>query len=44
MRGIDLFAGAGGTTTGAKAAGIDVVWAANHNPVAVEFHAKNHPL
>ncbi|EPH6098187.1 DNA-cytosine methyltransferase [Vibrio vulnificus] len=43
MRGIDLFAGAGGTTTGAKAAGIDVVWAANHNPVAVEFHAKNHP-
>ncbi|MDW2094053.1 DNA cytosine methyltransferase [Vibrio sp. 1865] len=43
MRGIDLFAGAGGTTTGAKDAGVNVVWAANHNPVAVEFHAKNHP-
>ncbi|MCG9589941.1 DNA cytosine methyltransferase [Vibrio harveyi] len=43
MRGIDLFAGAGGTTSGAKMAGVDIVWAANHNPTAVEFHALNHP-
>lgn len=42
-KGIDLFAGAGGTTSGAKMAGVDIVWAANHNPVAVEYHAKNHP-
>lgn len=40
---IDLFAGAGGFTTGAAAAGVDVLWAANHWPVAVEIHAKNHP-
>ncbi|WP_114797504.1 DNA cytosine methyltransferase [Vibrio cholerae] len=34
MRGIDLFAGAGGTTTGAKDAGVDIVWAvvAVHSP------------
>ncbi len=43
MRGIDLFAGAGGTTAGAKDAGVNVVWAANHNPLAVEFHSRNHP-
>ncbi|EII3125377.1 DNA cytosine methyltransferase [Vibrio parahaemolyticus] len=43
MRGIDLFAGAGGTTAGAKGAGVNVVWAANHNPLAVEFHSRNHP-
>jgi DNA (cytosine-5)-methyltransferase 1 len=43
LKGIDLFAGAGGTTTGAKMAGVDIIWAANHNPTAVEFHAKNHP-
>ncbi|WP_343290008.1 DNA cytosine methyltransferase (plasmid) [Vibrio harveyi] len=43
MKGIDLFAGAGGNTCGAKQAGVQVVWAANHNPVAVEYHSKNHP-
>lgn len=43
IRAVDLFAGGGGTTTGAKQAGVEVVWAANHNPVAVECHAKNHP-
>lgn len=43
MKGIDLFAGAGGTSTGAIMAGIDIVWAANHNPVAVEYHKINHP-
>lgn len=43
LKAIDLFAGAGGFTEGATAAGIDVIWAANHNPVAVEYHALNHP-
>lgn len=43
MRAIDLFAGAGGFSTGAQMAGVEVVWAANHWPVAVETHAANHP-
>ena len=43
MKAIDLFAGAGGFSTGARMAGIDVVWAANHWPAAVEIHAANHP-
>lgn len=43
MKAIDLFAGAGGFSTGAKQAGIEVVWAANHWKSAVEIHAINHP-
>lgn len=43
MRAIDLFAGAGGFSTGAAMAGLDVVWAANHWPVAVDCHSANHP-
>jgi len=43
MKAIDLFAGLGGFSTGATAAGADVVWAANHWPQAVEWHSKNHP-
>jgi DNA (cytosine-5)-methyltransferase 1 len=43
MKAIDLFAGAGGFSTGATMAGINVVWAANHWPDAVEWHSKNHP-
>jgi DNA (cytosine-5)-methyltransferase 1 len=43
MKAIDLFAGAGGFSTGARMTGIDVVWAANHWPAAVEIHAQNHP-
>jgi DNA (cytosine-5)-methyltransferase 1 len=43
MRAADLFAGAGGFSTGATMAGAKVVWAANHWPVAVEWHAANHP-
>jgi DNA (cytosine-5)-methyltransferase 1 len=43
MRTADLFAGAGGFTTGAVMAGCSVVWAANHWPEAVEVHARNHP-
>lgn len=40
---IDLFAGLGGWSAGATMAGINVVWAANHWPSAVEWHAANHP-
>lgn len=40
---IDLFAGAGGFSTGAAAAGCNVLWAANHWPTAVEWHTANHP-
>ena len=43
MEAIDLFAGAGGFSTGAKLAGVKVVWAANHWPQAVAIHAANHP-
>lgn len=43
MRAIDLFAGAGGFSTGARMAGCQVVWAANHWREAVEIHAENHP-
>lgn len=43
MKAIDLFSGAGGFTTGAAMAGIQVVWAANHWPAAVQVHANNHP-
>ncbi|UXZ98855.1 DNA cytosine methyltransferase [Pseudomonas phytophila] len=40
---IDLFSGLGGWSTGARNAGVEVLWAANHWPVAVEWHAANHP-
>lgn len=43
MKAIDLFAGAGGFSTGARMAGAEVVWAANHWPLAVQWHAANHP-
>ena len=43
MKAIDLFAGAGGFSTGATMAGCNVVWAANHWQSAVEIHAANHP-
>lgn len=43
MRAIDLFAGAGGFSTGARLAGVEVVWAANHWQLAVDVHAANHP-
>ena len=43
MKAIDMFAGAGGFTTGAEMAGVEVVWAANHWPEAVQVHASNHP-
>lgn len=40
---VDLFAGAGGTSTGATMAGVRVLAAVNHWPRAVETHALNHP-
>ncbi len=43
MKAADLFAGAGGFSTGARLAGVPVVWAANHWPAAVQVHARNHP-
>jgi DNA (cytosine-5)-methyltransferase 1 len=43
MKAIDLFAGLGGFTAGAIDAGIEVAYAANHWPVAVDFHEQNHP-
>jgi DNA (cytosine-5)-methyltransferase 1 len=43
MRAVDLFAGAGGFSEGARAAGLNVVWAANHWQTAVEVHERNHP-
>lgn len=43
MRVADLFAGGGGTTTGAVEHGHDVVWAGNHWRLAVELHAMHHP-
>lgn len=43
MKAIDLFAGLGGWSAGAKMAGVDVLWAANHWPEAVRWHAENHP-
>lgn len=42
-RAADLFAGAGGFTCGAEAAGLRVVFAANHWGAAVETHERNHP-
>ena len=43
IRTIDLFSGVGGSSTAAINAGLDVVWAANHNPEAVRYHELNHP-
>lgn len=43
MRAIDLFSGAGGFSTGAEMAGVEVVWAANHWAAAVGIHKLNHP-
>jgi DNA (cytosine-5)-methyltransferase 1 len=39
----DLFCGAGGSGIGAAAAGITLVMAANHAPIAIETHAANFP-
>jgi DNA (cytosine-5)-methyltransferase 1 len=39
----DLFSGCGGSSAGAKEAGVEVLWAANHSRLAVECHQVNHP-
>lgn len=38
-----LFAGAGGDSEGFRQAGIKIVAAANHNPIAIATHQLNHP-
>jgi len=43
MKAVDLFAGWGGFSEGARMAGVEVVWAANHWQLAVDAHAVNHP-
>lgn len=43
MKFVDLFAGVGGFTQAAVSAGHRVVWAANHEQVAVDWHKINHP-
>ncbi len=39
----DLFCGAGGSSTGAAAAGMEIVMAANHWSTAIDVHQANHP-
>lgn len=39
----DLFAGFGGWSEGARQAGVEVKWAANHWQSAVDWHHANHP-
>jgi DNA (cytosine-5)-methyltransferase 1 len=43
MKAVDLFSGWGGFTLAAQQAGSEVVFAANHWPVAVAVHSANHP-
>ena len=39
----DQFCGAGGTSSGVKAAGVEVKMALNHWPLAIKTHNTNHP-
>ena len=39
----DLFCGAGGSSTGARAAGLQIVMAANHWQTAIDVHQVQHP-
>lgn len=41
---IDPFAGAGGFSEGARRAGLEVVWAANHSQIACDVHEANHGI
>lgn len=43
MKAVELFAGLGGGAEGAKRAGVEVVWAANHSQPAVDAYRANHP-
>ena len=40
---IDLFAGLGGLSEGARQAGVSIGWAGNHWRLAVDTHQRNHP-
>lgn len=44
MIAIDLFAGTGGLSEGARQAGIKVTWAANHSELACTWYERNHGL
>ena len=43
VRAVDLFAGAGGMSTGARDGGAAIAFAANHWRVAVDVHEHHHP-
>jgi DNA (cytosine-5)-methyltransferase 1 len=43
LRGLDIFCGAGGSSTGARLAGIDVVAAIDMDPIATGTYKKNFP-
>lgn len=43
IRAADMFSGLGGFSEGARAAGCNIVWAANHWREAVDVHSANHP-
>lgn len=43
MIAVDLFAGAGGSSTGATAGGARVTYAVNHWSIAIETHRRNRP-
>jgi DNA (cytosine-5)-methyltransferase 1 len=43
LTGSDWFCGAGGSTEGARHAGLEIVGAANHSKLAVDTHNTNHP-
>jgi len=44
LRATIQFSGAGGTSEGARQAGVRVVAAINHSQIAIETHQANHPL
>ncbi|MDN6872910.1 DNA cytosine methyltransferase [Pseudomonas citronellolis] len=43
LKAADMFAGMGGWSTAASQENVRVLWAANHWPEAVHYHAQNHP-
>lgn len=43
VSGVDLYAGAGGSSSGLRRAGVHVTLALNHSPTAIASHTANHP-